>query len=78
MMNSDTKSAFTTYFGAPSTVFIIVMVLLACMLGIFLIKLTLTAWNDARQDPDFDATDFFTTIGRMLALFLVFALLFFH
>lgn len=78
MMNSDTKSAFTVYFGAPNTVFITVMVMLACMLGIFLIKLTLAAFNDARQDPDFDATDFFTTIGRMLFLFLLFALLFFH
>jgi hypothetical protein len=78
MMNNDTKSAFANYFGQPNTVFVIVMVLLACILGIVLIKLTLAAWNDVRRDPDFDATDFFTTITRMLALLLVFALLFFH
>jgi hypothetical protein len=77
-MNSATKENFTAYFGSPNTVFIIVMVLLLSMMGVCLLKIVLSAWNDVRTDPNFDATDFFTTIIRMLVMLLIFGLLFFH
>ncbi len=77
-MNSATKESFTAYFGPPNTVFIIVMVLLVAMLGIVLIKIVLSGWNDARTKEDYDASDFFTDLGRGLAMLLIFALIFSH
>jgi len=77
-MNSATRENFTVYFGSPNTVFITVMVLMLCVIGIFLLKIVLSAWNDVRTDNDFDASDFFTTISRMLGIILIFGLLFFH
>jgi ABC-type arginine transport system permease subunit len=77
-MNSATRENFTLYFGSPNTVFIVVMVLLVVMLGIVLLKIILLGWHDARTENGYDATDFFTTLVRGLALLLVFALIFSH
>ena len=77
-MNSATRDSFTTYFGSPNTTFIIVMVLMAAVMGIYLLKIVLAAWNDVRDDNNFDASDFFTTVVRMLIIFMIFAVFFFH
>jgi hypothetical protein len=80
-MNSTTKAQFTTLFGSsPSTVYILVMVLLVGILGFALLKIIHTAWNDVRTGAqrDVDHTDFFTTLIRGLVLLLIFGILFSH
>lgn len=80
-MNSATKSQFTTLFGSePSTVYIIVMVLLVGMLGFALLKITQAAWNDVRtgETKDFGVTDFFSVLIRGLVILLIFSAIFSH
>jgi hypothetical protein len=78
-MNSTTRSQFTTLFGGgPDFLFTTVMVLLVGILGIALLKIIQTAWNDVRTGAynDFDNSDFFTTIIRALVILLIFGAIF--
>jgi ABC-type arginine transport system permease subunit len=77
-MNSATRDSFTIYVGAPKILFISVMVLLGLCLGIVILKITLSAWNDVRTREDFDVSDFFTTLMRSVVVMLIFSVIFFH
>ncbi len=75
-MNDATREQFTIYFGNPSTVFQILIVLLVVLLFVALIIIIKKSWSDVRTDSDYDESDFITTVMRGLALVLIFALIF--
>lgn len=75
-MNDATREQFTIYFGNPSAIFQILIVLLVVLLFIALIIIIKKSWNDVRTDSDYDESDFLTTVMRGLALLLIFALIF--